>query len=177
MLNHEILDLQVRQHMLEELAMDIQAGSLYLSPRLSARGLQDYPMLLEEAVRNHDDGWLENELRQNGRINATEQRRKPKGGYTIANVPITAAETMAEGEFNRFYIRGLCRDVLANGLLEVEVYRAKDVAHPRMESQQMIGRCLQAQALLDDLRTSQGVDTALGLPPGPNSGLSARRPR
>lgn len=30
--------------------------------------------------------------------------------------------------------------------------------------------------MLDDLRTHVGVDTALGLPPGPNSGLSVRLP-
>jgi hypothetical protein len=30
--------------------------------------------------------------------------------------------------------------------------------------------------LLDDLRTNVGVDTALGLPAGPNSGLSAMIP-
>jgi hypothetical protein len=38
----------------------------------------------------------------------------------------------------------------------------------------MIGRRLNAQALLGDLRKHVGVDTALGLPPGPNSGLSGR---
>src|SRR6266851_5569734 len=32
------------------------------------------------------------------------------------------------------------------------------------------------KALLTDLRSNPGVDTALGLPPGPNSGLSARLP-
>jgi hypothetical protein len=36
---------------------------------------------------------------------------------------------------------------------------------------------ISAKLLLDDLRnSSQGVDTALGLPPGPNSGLSAKLP-
>lgn len=177
MLTYADLDQQVRQHMLEELATDVQTGNLYMSQRLSEKGHQDYPGLLEEAIRGKNDGWLEIELRQEGRINATEHRRKPKGGISIVQVPITAAETLAEGEFNRFYIRGLCRDALANGLAEVEVYRAKDVANPRQESQRMIGRLVSAQGLLEDLRSHPGVDTALGLPPGPNSGLSVRRPR
>ncbi|MGH3041645.1 MAG: hypothetical protein ACRDNG_07905 [Gaiellaceae bacterium] len=82
---------------------------------------------------------------------------------------------MAEGEFNRFYARGLCADVVASGGTEVQVYRGKDVQNPRSESQAMIGRRLPAQSLLDDLRTSQGVEPALGLPPGPNSGLTIRR--
>jgi hypothetical protein len=56
-----------------------------------------------------------------------------------------------------------------------EVYRGKDVQNPRPESQALIGRRLPAQSLLDDLRTAQGVEPALGLPPGPNSGLTVRR--
>lgn len=105
----------------------------------------------------------------------TEQRRKPKGGFTTARVPFNAHETLAEGEFNRFYARGLCACVLAEGGSEVEVYRGKIVTSPRPESEAMIGQHLSAQQLLEDLRTAQGVEPALGLPPGPNSGLTVRR--
>lgn len=59
-------------------------------------------------------------------------------------------------------------------MAEIEVYRAKEVATPRSESIALIGRRLSVSALLGDLRVSVGVDTALGLPPGPNSGLSGR---
>lgn len=52
------------------------------------------------------------------------------------------------------------------------VYRAKEVANPRAESMALIGRSLPVTQLLDDLRVNIGTDTALGLPPGPNSGLS-----
>jgi hypothetical protein len=56
------------------------------------------------------------------------------------------------------------------------VYRAKAVMVPRADSQAMIGIMIDAKALLADLRIHQGVDTALGLPNGPNSGLSVRLP-
>jgi hypothetical protein len=36
----------------------------------------------------------------------------------------------------------------------------------------MVGKKISAIALLGDLRKSQGVEPALGLPPGPNSGLT-----
>ncbi|GBD26329.1 hypothetical protein HRbin30_01661 [bacterium HR30] len=174
-IHYENLDEGVREFMIRELDLDIHSGRLYISPRLTEAGTQAWPDLLREAFREHDDDWLASQLRLRRLMRTTEQRRKPKGGLAIAKVPHTAAETLAEGEFNRFYARGLCASVLASGGTEVEVYRGKAVQNPRAESQAMIGRRLPAQQLLDDLRTSQGVEPALGLPPGPNSGLTVRR--
>jgi hypothetical protein len=79
---------------------------------------------------------------------------------------------LAEGEFNRFYIRGVCLRAIEEGMYEVIVYRAKTVEHARAESEQKIGQRVAAEDVLRDLRAHPGVDTALGLPPGPNSGLS-----
>jgi hypothetical protein len=117
---------------------------------------------------------LTQQLRLNGRIKLTEERKKPKGGYTSVSVPITTAETLAEGEFNRFYIRALCSQIIENKTGQLEVCRAKAVMNPRLESQAKIGAIVNAEALLLDLRTNVGIDTALGLPPGPNSGLSVK---
>jgi len=87
------------------------------------------------------------------------------------------AHTMlAEGQFNTFYIRGLCVRAKADGISEVVVYRAKDVQNPRPESVQKIGQRVSVDALLADLRQNKGIDSALGLPPGPNSGLSVHLP-
>jgi hypothetical protein len=85
-----------------------------------------------------------------------------------------ANETLAEGEFNRFYLRGLCRVAIDGRTPSIAVYRAKPVAEPRPESQALIGTTFDANTLLADLRAHTGVDTALDLPPGPNSGLSGR---
>jgi hypothetical protein len=83
---------------------------------------------------------------------------------------------MAEGEFNRFYVRGLCRRALAEGIERLEVYRAKEVSEPRPESWNKIGNLMDPQAVLIDVRVSIGVETALGMPQGPNSGLTLRIP-
>jgi len=170
------LEAQTRKLMLEEIDSDIAKGTLYKSPRLTPVGEKDYPQLLKAAAQSHDDGWLAAELRRDSRIAQTEQRRKPKSGFTEAKVPVTAAETLAEGEFNRFYIRGLCVRAIASGITAVVIYRAKQVASPRPESIAKEGNSINAQVLLNDLRTNVGIDTALGLPPGPNSGLSAKLP-
>ena len=170
------LDEECRQFMLEELGKDISNGSLYVSPRLNEMGLSEWKIVLEEAIRSHDDVWLENKLRAGNYIKDQEQRRKPKGGFTIAKVPITAPEMLAEGEFNRFYARGLSLKAIKNGIPDVVVYRGKEVQQPRPESEAMIGKRINAKALLEDLRKSQGVEPALGLPPGPNSGLTVCLP-
>jgi hypothetical protein len=65
---------------------------------------------------------------------------------------------------------------MEEGVEALVVYRAKEVANPRPESTALIGKSLPANRLLDDLRANVGTDTALGLPPGPNSGLSVKLP-
>lgn len=108
-LEYPNLDVVTRRYMIEELFLDTWENRLYISPRLSSTGSQEYPALLRSAIETGNASSLADELRKNGRLNSTEQRRKPKGGYTTAAVPATAPETLAEGEFNRFYARGLCR--------------------------------------------------------------------
>lgn len=174
-IRYESLDATVRGYMIDELELDIRTGRLYISPRLTDQGARIWADLLREAFLKYDDDWLASQLRSRGLMRTTEHRKSPKGNVTTARVPTTAPETLAEGEFNRFYARGLCRSVIETGGTEVEVYRGKNVANPRPESEAMLGRRLPARNLLNDLRTSQGVEPSLGLPPGPNSGLTVRR--
>jgi hypothetical protein len=54
----------------------------------------------------------------------------------------------------------------------VTIYRARESANARSASVALIGTTPSAAALLEDLRTHIGMDTALRLPPGVNSGLS-----
>jgi hypothetical protein len=162
--------------MLDEIDRDVQEGTLFVSPRLSNTGQQNYLTLLREAVRAHDDPWLADELHSRGRMQRTESRARPSGGYTTVRVPRTAADTVAEGEFNHYYVRALCRRALEDGIPALVVYRAKEVRRPRPESEWMIGKHMDPRLLLEDLRAHQGMEPALGLPSGPNSGLSVRLP-
>lgn len=173
-MNLSNLDDKTRKFMLDELEQDVTANKLYLSQRLNDAGRRNYEKLLRSAIQNGDDVSLANSLV--GMLKAYKQRAKKSGGYTTAKVPSTAPETLAEGEFNRFYCRGVCRRAIEEGLEEVEVYRAKAVRNPRPESQALVGSKIKANWLLHDLQTNIGVDTALRVPAGPNSGLSVRLP-
>ena len=57
---------------------------------------------------------------------------------------------------------------------KIQIYRARESSNPRQESIKLIGIEVNPEKLLADLRTNIGVDTVLGLPAGPNSGLSGK---
>ncbi|MET7014489.1 hypothetical protein [Uliginosibacterium flavum] len=175
-LAYKNLDSKTRTHMAAELAIDQARGNLYVSPRLNDQGVRAWPALIEEAITTHDDAWLSAEIRNRNLLKTREERRNPKGGTTPVQVPVNAHETLAEGEFNRFYARGLCLRAIQEGNPNIVAYRARHSEHPRSESEAMVGRAFAPEALLNDLRSSVGVEPALGLPPGPNSGLSIRLP-
>jgi hypothetical protein len=170
------LDRHVRDLMLTELDIDLQNHRLYVSPRLSRSGVAAWEPLLRRAADAHGDEWLAAELRKGPHFNTKEQRRTPQGGFTWADIPETAASTLAEGEYNRLYMRALCLLAIAEGIPRLLIYRAKEVARPRPESEERIGTTVDPKKLLEDLRTHQGIEAALALPPGPNSGLSVRLP-
>lgn len=172
-LEYADLDNATRRFMLKELQRDIDGGTLYLSNRLSSEGSNEYPSLLTEALEKGDDGSLAEALARPGVLRSHETVTR-KGRLVEAKVPHTAPQTMSEGEFNRYYMRGLCCRAIEAGMDRLVVYRAKQVSKPRRESEEMIGAGLRPKDLLEDLRTHVGIDTALGLPPGPNSGLSIR---
>jgi len=162
----------VRGLMLSEVATDIAANRLYKSKRFSSNGLEMYEDLLREAILHGDDDTLARELVRIGAFLEYETR-KTKTGTTQVRVPETAPFTFAEGEFNRFYIRGLCLKALVSGVDKVTIYRARAASSPRPESEALIGRELNCTQLLEDLRVNSGVETALGLAQ-PNSGVSVR---
>lgn len=154
--------------MLEELQMDLAAQALYISERLNASGKTRYPELLRLAIEMGTDVNLGEKLR--GCFNPT-YRRRTRSGHTNVTMPANAPQMLAEGEFNRYYIRALCRRAIEDGGV-LRIYRAKLVENPRPESQMRIGQNVDSHRLLEDLRQNPGGDTVLGVPGGPNSGIS-----
>ena len=170
--NFKNLDEQTRKLMLDEINIDISSGQLYYSKRFNDTGIKLYPSLLQQAVESGDEEHLATSLKHNQSFKNEEERRT-KTGVTFVKVPETAHQTFAESEFNRFYIRALCMRAITNGQ-QLIVYRARHSDNPRAESEMMINRMVDPNRLLADLRNNIGVDTALGLPPGPNSGLTVK---
>lgn len=162
------LDSRTREVMLDEFNFDVDKNKVYFSTRFNKNGYDLYPQLMRNVIKEGNEVTLANELRNNNCFKQLEETTRGN-----RKVPVTAAETFAEGEFNRYFIRAICLRAIEEDL-GLEVYRAKEVSSPRYESIQMIGKKVDSTKLLDDLRLNIGVDTALGLPNGPNSGLSVK---
>lgn len=134
----------------------------------------DYPSLIREARETGNEA-RSAPLNETNRLLTHETARHPKGRPDIVKaVPVTAGQTLAEGGFTRCYARAVCVRALAESGPDatVTIYRARESVNPRSASLALIGTTPSAAVLLEDLRTHIGVDTALALPPGPNSGLS-----
>jgi len=122
-------DLEVaREFMLAEIEMDIDAEKIHLSSYLTQSGQGNWPDLLRSAAQAGNDDSLAKAV--TGMFNGRIQKRKSKGfGYIWAAVPHNANEVSAEGEFNRYFCRGLARLAINENIPRLEVYRAKRVAH------------------------------------------------
>ena len=175
------LDEATRSFMVDEVDRDTKQGTLYLSHRLTDRGRREWPELLRAAAKGGNEITLAEKLKGTGRLREVEYRqshsRRGVGRTNQIRVPRTAAETLAEGEFNRFYMRGLCLCALDAGMSEVLVYRAKAVVNPRPESFHLVGTLWRADELLESLRGGFAEEEPTSrIPGGPNSGLSVRLP-
>lgn len=163
--------------MLEEFTYDVERQRLHISPYLSGQGQHDYENLLREALESGDPATFAARLSEQRRIARTAHRRKPEGGFTIVSVPHNAAQTIAESEFNRYYIRALCRRAIEDGIDALIVYRARTVQEPRPESEALVETTVDPRALLEDLRAHTGDEPPqMGIPGGPNSSISVRLP-
>jgi hypothetical protein len=177
-LKFENLNDAVRAYMLEEIDMDVASEKIYRSRYLTQSGQGNWSDLLKAAAQTGTDDTLAASVA--GMFNKQVQKKRKGGnGYTMADVPYNANEVLAESEFNKYFCRGLARFAVSENIPRLQVYRAKQVGQPRASSEEKIGLLVEPNVILIDLRASQteGVETALGIPPGPGSGITIRIPK
>ncbi|HTP00705.1 MAG TPA: hypothetical protein VMJ64_04970 [Anaerolineales bacterium] len=102
MFNFIDLDDKTRTFMLNAIEEAERHGQLYHSARLNSTGQAQWLDLLVEAARAHDEQWLAEELEGRRLMKGLETSEQPAGGYSVRHVPEIAAQTFAEGQFNRF---------------------------------------------------------------------------
>lgn len=87
---YENLDDATRRFMVEEIDMDVANGTIYVSNYLNAEGCERWPSMLREAAQTGTDDSLANDIRVDNCLKQQVERKKPKGGYTMAAIPVTA---------------------------------------------------------------------------------------
>jgi len=173
-INYQNLDDTTRKYMAEEVAL---AGH-YISPRLTPQGEIAWPGLMEQSAKLYNDDWLAQQLLRQGFLRDEESyTRKGKTYFRRIN-QASAAQQLSEGEFNRYYVRGLCVRAKMEGKAALVVYRGKEVSQPRPESEAKIGSSVAVDRMLPILRQNDfvAIEDALGVPGGPNSGLTCKLP-
>ncbi len=174
MFNFKNLDSLTRSYIVEAIDEAEQTNNIYYSARFNNAGREQWLNLLKEAAKEHNDHWLAFQLQARQLMVDFEGVHAPLGNYTIKHVPHNAAETMAEGQFNRFYILGLCKRAKSEGITELAIYRAKERYEPRSSSQVLIGKLISVDEIEAQLKeTSASFKSSLVKP---NSGLSAKLP-
>lgn len=162
------LDDTTRNYMVEEFEKDIAENNCYTSKRFHEVGKDCYISIMPDHLLNGNDDSLAEALIDNDCFHLHET---DKNGRSKA-IPKNSAQLFAEGEFNRFYMRALALRTIEEGST-LEVYRARFSASPNPDSEAMVGKLVDPEILLRDLRDCKGIETTLGLP-RPNSGLSLK---
>ena len=169
------LDEHTRQFMLAELDADVAAGSLYLSPQLSDVGLSHYQRLLRAAIQSGTEASFAEALGALGAVTPPSRWQHPKE-VGPAEAHADATFRLAEREFHRFYIRGLCCRALEQGIDFLVIYRARPADPGRAPADSMIGLRIAVRSLLEDLRGDFPSLPPHGLPQCRDPGLSVRLP-
>lgn len=124
------LDEQTRLVMLSELDFDLKTGLFYEPKSLTATGMFTYKRLLKECFSKGTPETLQQKLL------LSYFREKDDSGRKI---PSNIRETLAFGDFNRYYVRALLVRAFSEKR-KLCVYRAKQVMHERQQSKLLATR-------------------------------------
>jgi hypothetical protein len=169
------LDACTRHFMLAELRADLAAGRLFLSPQLSESGLVQYRHLLRTALATGTERSFADALHATGAVALPDRWQRSAQG-AACDALMAAAALLAEREFHRFYLRGLCRRAMEQGIQRLVIYRAKPEEPVRAHGATMIGVLITASSLHEDLSASFRTLPPHGLPQCRDPGLSVRFP-
>lgn len=174
----EELDEVTRRWMLAEFRLEQSRRDLppYRPRRISPAGMRVFADVMESALAGGDETDLA------AALSAPELWRVPDGGTgdEAARIARQYAERFAFTEFNTWYVRGLSRRLLEEGVPLCEVYRAAPSYRPRGECGSLEGRRLAVAEVYAAHRARYhpvADPEAVSIPFGPNCRHSIRRVR
>lgn len=177
-LNYTQLNETTRRFMMQE----FEQGGHYISPRLNEAGRARWLPLLKDALQYHTDLWLERELMRRSCLTTTEYLKSTMTGKTVTRAVNREqiAKALAEGEYNRFYLRGLCLAARTRGYEHLIIAQGRIIPNAPDALKKPVGKAVAVDMLLEKLRANsyKAIDPAMGLPEGLkfSAGLTARLP-
>lgn len=180
-MNYEELDDQTRGHMLSEFENEQRGGRPYQSKALSQAGLAAFPDLMREAIQSGNEQSLAVAL-QSFELWEPEEEYTRQGitRRRKRNVPQSATR-LAVTEFSTWYVRGLARRLLDEGVDSCQVYRGEQPKWEPGECAEHEGRVVSVQEIYDSHRVRYwpppGNKAAFSIPFGPGCHHIIRRVR
>ncbi len=163
----KLLDLDkdnVRDLMLEEFEQDVKEDKLVISNLIKPENHDKYVYLLSEAILKGNDASFARTILINGLLEDKISKYDKLGKVAIVKTAKDAHITLAEDEFNKYYMRGVCRAAVSQGK-SVKVYK-----QDKIEIQN--NTILDPLEVLQDLRNHREISEALKMHVGSDDVLS-----
>lgn len=175
----EELDDITRRYMLEEFEEEELQGNPYRAKRLSAIGSTEFPGLMRQAIRSGNEVTLIRSLLSSQYWYPTEPyNRSGMTHQRKVNTP-QAAELLGLTEFNTWYVRGLAKRLMEEGITQCQVYRASEPKWERGECTEHEGKIFPIIEIYNGHRAKYwpepGNPYAISIPLGPNCHHTIRR--
>jgi len=173
---------KVRAMMLEEFRNEQARPNPYRPKVLTEIGELLFCKIMEEYLAKGDEVGLAIALSPTRYWIERGVRNTKNGPVPYVLPAATRAKTFALTDFNTWYVRGLCRVLLEEGIAVCEVYRAEHAYEPRGECRSLEGVVLAVEEVYKGHRARYHPEdtrnqTALTIPVGPNCHHSIRRVR
>jgi len=182
MFNFEELDEKTRKYMIDEFKEEKSSQNPYPgSENFSTKGRNLFPEIMKKAILYGNEESLEKDLTDSLLWNEVTKPIKSKTGkvFTKKINPATEAKRFAQTEFNTWYVRGLAKRLLEEGVESCQVYRAAPAINPRVECCGYENQIFSVKDVYNGHRKrywpKPGAPRALSIPIGPNCHHSIRR--
>jgi len=181
MFNFEELDKKTRSYMLLEFKLEIESNNPYRSKNLLDGGWKMFPKIMEKAINEGNEETLAKELNnQTYWKTSGERKNKKTGKITYFKIrPEIAAKELAQTEFNTWYVRGLSKRLIDEGVKSCQVYRAAPAQNPRVECCEYEDKIFNVENVYSGHRKrywpEPGNIEAFSIPCGPNCHHTIRR--
>ncbi|WP_419860318.1 hypothetical protein [Candidatus Palauibacter sp.] len=177
-MDFEELDGTTRQYMMQEFECEITGDNPYYSKALSSRGREVFPELMKQAIEEGTEQTLETALDRPEFWNPTESYVR-KGIPRERRVNVRqAAQRLALTEFNTWYVRGLAKRLMDEGVTHCQVYRAADPKWQPSECSEHEDKIFSVSRVYDGHRAKYwrtANSDAVSIPFGPGCHHTIRR--